>query len=153
MKESKRALIALLLVLPASKAQAGYGSHAAVAYLGGMATIALTATSAGGVLTTFGGSPGAVGVSASMLLAGGVFGTVTIGSIHRELALQLKLDHDTWLTGGEMTPFLQGVYREIRTRSHEFDLEDGEPAGNRIDDRKMTQAIDRLVAMTEGSAP
>ena len=51
-----------------------------------------------------------------------------------------------------MTPFLQRIYRDVQRHSHDLDLKDGDATGNRIDELKMTEAIDRMVAMTEGKA-
>jgi len=137
----KKTWIALLLLVPLERAQAGYGSAEAVMFLGGMATSGVATTTAGGVFTTFGSAPGAIGVAAALLIGGGVTVTATTGRYHKELATLLKVDHDTYLAGGDMTPFLQGVYRETRVRTHAFDL------GNGIDEAKMTEAIDRMVAM------
>jgi len=88
-----------------------------------------------------------------MLLVGTVLGfsvTTPLVQISRKstktkaLVFHLKVDHDLYLAGGEMTPFLQGVYREIRARTHGFDAE-----GGGIDEAKMAGAVDGLVAWAE----
>jgi len=78
--------------------------------------------------------------------------TVNESSTKKELLNQIKVDHDIYLAGGEMTPFLQRIYRDVQRHSHDLDLKDGDATGNRIDELKMTEAIDRMVAMAEGKA-
>ena len=140
-------MIGLLFLFPLNEAQAGYGSAEAVMFLGGMSTAGVTTTTAGCVLTTFGSTPGAAWFAAALVIGGGVTITATTGRYHKELVTLLKVDHDTYLAGGEITPFLQGVYREVRTRSHELQLKDGPCVGGEIDELKMTEAIDKLVAL------
>jgi len=60
-----------------------------------------------------------------------------------KLMIQVKTDHDTWLVGGEMTPFLQALYREIAVRKSVL-----APEG-KVDEERLTEAIDRMMAMTE----
>lgn len=65
----------------------------------------------------------------------------------KRLVHRTKVDHDIYLAGGEMTPFLQSVYREVRLRSQELQLKDGPCVGSEIDEARMTEAIDRLAAL------
>jgi len=131
------ALLACLL-LPVAQAQAGYGAEAAVPFLLGAGLTSLVGPGVG-VTVLVNGGPSAVGVT--LIMAGGGTSTWLWVGIHKELVHQLKVDHDTYLAGGEMTPFLQGVYREIRARTQGFDAE-----GGGIDEDRVTQAIERLVA-------
>lgn len=147
MRGRKRAVIGLFLMLPAGKAQAGYGAELLAPLLAIGGTCIVGSTTAGVLLTANGGNPS----PESLIFVGATLAAVLLGAtsenIHKELVLQVKADHDTYLAGGEMTPFLQSVYREVRLRSHELQLKDGPCVAGEIDELKMTEAIDRMVAM------
>jgi len=140
----------MLLALGAVQAKASYPPdwpYSTTAGLGGTSCIGLGASGAAGQLgplsITLGG----------MALAGGALATSNVtnnwewGHWVNKLMVQVKTDHDTWLVGGEMTPFLQALYREIEVRKSML-----APEG-KIDEERLTEAIDRMMAMTEGSAP
>jgi len=154
MRCSNRTLIALFLVISASKAQAGYGGELAAPLLAVGATCLVGSTTLGVALSANGGAIQLLNndravfpIVASALLGVCVAGTVTTAALQKELMNQLKVDHDTYLAGGEMTPILQNLYREVRSRSQELQLKDGPCVGDEIDEGKMTQAIDKLVAL------
>ncbi|MEN9354870.1 MAG: hypothetical protein RL318_2195 [Fibrobacterota bacterium] len=145
--------LGLIAMIAAGKAQAGYGGELAVPLIAAGGTCVFGLTTGGLMLSTNSEKPS----PETMILVGSTLAIALLGatteSFNKELIQVLKTDHDTWLAGGEMTPFLQNVYREVQARSRDFDLKDGKAAGNRIDERKMTEAIDRLVARTESNTP
>jgi len=152
MRSGKWKWTALLVALAVTRASAGYGAEAypfALAYISGIGVgataIAVTLTGGGAFLAN--NDQGAFVIAVWALLGVSVTGLFAAGSNHKELAHQLKVDHDIYTAGGEMTPFLQGVYQEVRTRSQELQLKDGPCVGGEIDELKMTEAIDKLVAL------
>jgi len=141
----------MLLTLGAMQANAGKDSDGylllcTMAGLGGTSSIALVAsggTDSYGPLVSLLGAAGLVGAAATTSDASMDPGR----GIYHKLMVQVKTDHDTHLAGGEMTPFLQGLYREIRLKNPAL-----APDGT-IDEKRLTDAMDRVQAMTEGAAP
>ena len=79
----------------------------------------------------------------SAVLAVGAAVTTSAGAtiLRKELVNQVKIDHETYLAGGEMSPFLRAIYSDVcSSMSHLL------TAGT-LDEEKMTRAIDRLVAL------
>jgi len=154
MRSGKWKWPALLVALAVTHSQAFYGAEAMEPFMVA-STLGLTGISLGVLSTANSGGSNGMEIVTTCLLGVSLTGTLTWGSIgkHKELAILVKVDHDTYLAGGEMTPFLQGVYREVRSRSQELQLKDGPCVGGEIDEGKMTQAIDKLVAMTETHVP
>jgi len=154
MRIEKKKWIALLVALPLSQASA---YQSGLEFLGplfiGFTVTGVAASMTGGGLLLANTDRAALPIAASVLLVGGVASTVTVAKVHKELVNQLKVDHDTYVAGGEMTPILQDLYREVRSRSQELQLKDGPCVGGEIDELKMTEAIDKLLAMTESNAP
>lgn len=80
-----------------------------------------------------------------------VAGTAVLSATSQTIAnqdavIQLKVDHETYLAGGAMTPMLQEVYRQVQLETNVYTIPDSAPGAPSIDERKMTEAIDRLVA-------
>lgn len=154
MRIEKKKWSALLVALPLSQA---FGYQSGFEFLGplftGLTVTGVAASMTGGGLLLANTGRAAMPIVASALLGVGVAGTFTFANIHKELLNQLKVDHDTYMAGGEMAPILQNLYREVRSRSQELQLKDGPCVGGEIDEGKMTAAIDKLLAMTESNAP
>ena len=144
----RRNTLAMLLALGTVQANAYRDSDvlfSSIAVLGGSLTITLVASGGTDQFAPIASMLGAVA------LIGGAATTSDIskngmGHWHK-LMVQAKMDHDTYLAGGEMTPFLQALYREIAVRKSVL-----APEG-KVDEERLTEAIDRMMAMTEGSAP
>ena len=145
---TSRKSLAMLLILGAVQAHAYRDSdlgYSTVAGLGATSSIALAAC---GGADQFGPIVTLLGVAS---LIGGVVTTSDVskngmGHWHK-LMVQLKTDHDTYLVGGEMTPFLQGLYRELKIQKSAL-----APEGT-IDEERLTEAIDRVLAVTEARVP
>jgi len=148
MRIEKKKWIALLVALPLSQA---FGYQSGFEFLGplllGSTVTGVAASMTGGGLLLANTGRAAMPIVASALLGVGVAGTFTFANLHKELMNQLKVDHDTYLAGGEMTPILQNLYKEVRSRSQELQLKDGPCVGGEIDELKMALAIDKLVAL------
>lgn len=63
---------------------------------------------------------------------------------NQDAVVQLKVDHETYLAGGAMTPMLSEVYRQVQHVTNVYTLVDPNTGTPSIDEQKMTEAIDRL---------
>lgn len=63
--------------------------------------------------------------------------------------VQLKVDHETYLAGGERTPLLEEVYRGLLLGTKAYSVRDPRTGRESMDEQKLTEAIDRLVATVE----
>lgn len=96
-----------------------------------------------------GGSTAVMAVVGVIAALSGVTASSYFSSLPKELVVQLKVDHETYLAGGEMTPLLQEVYRGVLTGARCHSRPDSVSGKEVIDEAKMTAAIDRLVAMVD----
>ena len=154
MRIEKKKWIALLVALPLSQA---FGYQSGFEFLGplllGSTVTGVAASMTGGGLLLANTGRAAMPIVASALLGVGVAGTFTFANLHKELMNQLKVDHDTYLAGGEMTPILQNLYTrgaswrahgitatQVRTRNGPIAAE-GAPARWAHVDARITEAV------------
>lgn len=79
----------------------------------------------------------------------GTTASTYLSDLSKELVVQLKVDHDTYLAGGGRTPFLEEVCRGLLLRTKAYSVEDPRTGRESIDEQKLTSAIDQLVEMAE----
>jgi hypothetical protein len=93
-----------------------------------------------GILMGMGTTGGLIGTGSTIILSGAgstvtilvgvlVGGTAVTGSrltsiLNKEAVNQLKIDHETYLAGGTMTPLLQEVYRRVQQETSFYDCVD-----------------------------
>lgn len=118
----------------------------------GISLIAGSSALLSGVGTTASVSAGSttlMAVAGIVAVLSGVSATSYMSSLSKALVMQLKIDHDTYLAGGERTPFLEEVYRGVLSESKACSRLDPATGMESINEEKMTEAIDKLVAMAE----
>lgn len=138
------------LMLCCSLTQAYYsGNGLGGALAGGIALVGTSlGVTTGGIYTAAtGGSTASLIIVGVLMSVSGLAGTGITSSTKKELVVQLKIDHDTYLAGGEATPFLREVYRELQLQTKEYSLQGGDPEHPAIDEQKLTATIDRLAAL------
>lgn len=130
-----------------SSGNAGYG----MIVLGIMGVIGTTIGCAGfGTYTVIEGAGTGVTIVVGVLVAmSGVTGSRMTSLLKKEVVMQLKVDHETYLAGGEKTPFLQEVYRQVQIATKSYSQIDPATGMESIDEEKITAAIDRMVEISE----
>lgn len=144
----KRKIVLAVISLGLAQARADYEGYAVV-YLGLLTGAGLLAgTSIGGVVTIAQGASPTVTILVGFLVAiTGLGFTGLTSDLKKEWVEQLRIDRETYLAGGEMTPYLQETYRQILQRSDAYSRIDPATGQMQIDEDKMGAAIDRLEAM------
>ncbi len=151
----KMILVVLLMAFTNVRADSSGNEGFGMIIVGGMGIIGTTIGCAGlGTYSAIESSGAGVAIVVGVLAAmSGVTGSRVTSLMRKELVVQLKVDHETYLAGGEKTPYLQEIYREIRIKAKFYSRIDPETGVESIDEEKMTAAIDRMVELSEQAQP
>lgn len=133
-------LLSALVVLSAARRIESFGSFGDYSFYYTAIPVGGTSLAAGFSSLAIHG-PNPLAIALALTGAGSITAHTLV--VHKELVNQLKVDHDIFLAGGELTPFLQGIYREIRLQQCAL-VVDGV-----IDEERISQAIERLVLLAD----
>ncbi len=148
-KRTRVVSAAILLLMSQARADEGFGALILAGAAGAGTSVVFSGL---GIGSSASGAPTAVLVVVGILAGlSSLAGLGLTSSIKKELVVQLKIDHDTYLAGGERTPFLQEVYRGLLLQTKEYSRLEATTGKDVIDEEKLTMAIDKLVAMVEAA--
>lgn len=154
-RKRKIVLLAVSLCISQVRADSSGNEGYGMLLLAGMGVLGITsATMYGGTYTILNSGSLAVQVVVSVLVAITSVGltafscSIKIGCpIHKDWVTQLKADHETYLAGGEKTPYLKEVYRQLQLETDAYTRIDPITGKAGIDEVKLSLAIDQMVAL------
>lgn len=141
-------LLSLILLMGASHAQADDYSGYGMLVIGAMGVSGVAASSVigCGMVAVESSSPVVTVLAGALAIASGVTSSRFMSLFVKfDAVSQLKVDHETYLAGGAMTPLLREVYRQVRLETSGFTRPDPVTGNDTIDEARMGEAIDRLV--------